>query len=46
VLLVIGIGGLIWQTSQFLWAVQPLFSDWPLVLVPLLDTPLIAGGVA
>lgn len=45
VLLVIGISGLIWQTSQFLWAIQPLFSDWPLVLVPLLGTLLIGGGV-
>ena len=45
VLLVIGSSGFIWQASQFLWAIQPRFSDWPLVLVPLLNTLLIGGGV-
>lgn len=46
VFLVISISGLIWQASWFLWSIQPLFSAWPLVLVPTLGTLLIAGGVS
>ncbi len=47
VFLVIGISGLIWQASSWsLWHIQPLFSAWPLVLVPALGSLLIAGGVA
>lgn len=45
VLLVIGSSGFTWQASQFLWAIQPLFSDWPLVLVPLVSTLLIGGEI-
>lgn len=46
VLLVIGISGFVWQAAQFLWAIQPLFSRWPLVLVPVLATLILGGGVA
>jgi hypothetical protein len=46
VFLVIGISGLIWQACWGLWHIQPLFSAWPLVLVPALGSLLIAGGVA
>jgi hypothetical protein len=47
VFLVISISGLIWQgVCWSLWHIQPLFSAWPLVLVPALGSLLIAGGVA
>lgn len=46
VFLVIGISGFIWHVSLFLWAIQPLFSGWPLVLVPMVSALAIAVGVA
>jgi len=47
VFLVISTSGLIWQgVCLSLWHMQPLFSAWPLVLVPALGSLLIAGGAA
>lgn len=46
IFLVISISGFTWHTLLFLWHIQPLFSDWPLVLAPILGTVVIAGGIA
>lgn len=45
VFLVIGLSGFIWQVFLFLWGIQPLFSGWPLVLVPMVSALSIAVGV-
>ena len=46
VLLIIGIGGCIWQSMPFLRLIQPVFSSWPFVLVPMLSAAAILAGIA
>lgn len=46
IFLFIGISGFIWQALPFLWYIQPLFSNSPLVLVPALGVLVIAGAIA
>jgi hypothetical protein len=46
VFLSISVSGLIWQGGgESLWYMQPLFSVWPLVLVPALGSLLVAFGI-
>lgn len=46
VLLIIGIGGFLWHAMSFLWHIQPVFSRWPSVLVPMLGAVAILAGIA
>jgi hypothetical protein len=46
VFLVIGSSGFIWHTVLFLWRIQPMFSHWPLVLLPMLSSAAIFVGIA
>lgn len=47
VFLVIGVSGFVWHVFLlFLWDIQPLFSNWPLVLIPALGALAIAVGVS
>ncbi|GHP00104.1 hypothetical protein KSF_101510 [Reticulibacter mediterranei] len=46
VLLIIGIGGFIWHAMPFLWHIQPMFSRWPFVLVPMLSAAALLAGIA
>jgi hypothetical protein len=46
VFLIISVSVLIWQGGgDSLWSIQPLFSVWPLVLVPALGSLLVDFGV-
>lgn len=42
----VGIGGFIGQAALFLWGIRPVFSDWPLVLVPMVSALAVAVGLA